>query len=243
MNEEFVNELRRAIENTTGCRKPQPNRKYHKHDEYLSYGLGASAFREILKPFRPRFLKLSLQERLELAAKFLREHVGELGHVGLHIVALSVKDLTPKHYSYLGDLCNDFRSWSHADHISLEILQPLLRKHPEKTLALCDEWSRSPNRFMRRACVVVFTRKIGKSGEYAQEMLQICNNLIWDKEDIVRKGVGWALKDNLSFAQDHVLPYIKKLRRLGVSSTITLYAIRDLKGAERKEVLRLKKVE
>lgn len=114
MSEEFVDELRRAIENTTGCRKPQPNRKYHKHDEYLSYGLKASEFREILRPFRPRFLKLSLQERLDLAAKFLR---------------------------------------------------------------------------------------------------------------------------------DHVLPYIKELRRRGVSSTITLYAIRDLKGAEREEVLRIKKVE
>ena len=238
-----MDDIRRFIESVTGRQDPQPDRKYHKHDEYLSYGLKASEFREILKPFRPRFLELSLQERLDLGAKFLREHIGELGHVGLHIIALSVKELTPEHYSYMGDSCNDFRSWSHADHISLEILQPLIRKYPNETLALCDEWSRSPNRFKRRVSVVVFARKIGMSGEFTEEMLQICENLIWDEEDIVLKGVGWALKDNLRSACDRVLPYIKELRRQGVPSTITLYAIRDLKGGERQEVLRIKKGE
>jgi len=34
-----------------------------------------------------------------------------------------------------------------------------------------------------------------------------------------------------------VLDYVKSLRGRGVSSVITLYAIRDLKGRERKEVL------
>lgn len=242
MSEELLDEVRRAIERVTGRHHPQPDRKYHQHDEYLAYGLKASEFREILKPFRLRFLELSLQESLDLAVKFLREHIGELGHVGLYIIALNVKEITTEHYSYLGDLCDDFRSWSHADSMSLGILQPLLKKYPTETLALCDEWSRSSNRFQRRASVVVFTRRAGKSGEFTEEMLRICDHLIWDKEDTVQKGVGWALKDNLRSAPDRVLTYIKELRRKGVPSTITLYAIRDLKGKERQKILRIKRV-
>jgi 3-methyladenine DNA glycosylase AlkD len=69
----------------------------------------------------------------------------------------------------------------------------------------------------------------------------LCEKLIWDKEDIVQKGVGWALKDNLRSAPDRVLPYIKDLRQRGVPATITLYAIRDLKGAKRKEILAARK--
>jgi hypothetical protein len=38
---------------------------------------------------------------------------------------------------------------------------------------------------------------------------------------------------------DRVLAYVKELRRRGVSAVITLYAIRDLKGAERADVLRV----
>ena len=69
--------------------------------------------------------------------------------------------------------------------------------------------------------------------------LELCNNLLWDNEDLVRKGVGWALKDNMRFDKKRVVEYVKDLRRKGVSSTITLYAIRDLKGEERREVLRI----
>ena len=89
--------------------------------------------------------------------------------------------------------------------------------------------------------MVTFTGKVGESGEFTGEVLRLCENLVRDSEDIVQKGVGWALKDNLRSAPERVLPYIKDLRRRGVSSTITLYAIRDLKGAEREEVLRVKK--
>jgi 3-methyladenine DNA glycosylase AlkD len=88
---------------------------------------------------------------------------------------------------------------------------------------------------------VTFVRKIAKSGEFTEEVLHLCENLIWDEEDIVQKGVGWALKDNLRSAPDRILPYIRDLRQRGVSSTITLYAIRDLKGAKRQEVLAAKK--
>jgi len=41
--------------------------------------------------------------------------------------------------------------------------------------------------------------------------------------------------------KERVLEYVKSLRKRGVSSVITLYAIRDLKGKEREEVLEIKK--
>jgi 3-methyladenine DNA glycosylase AlkD len=90
--------------------------------------------------------------------------------------------------------------------------------------------------------VVTFTRKTAENGRFIDTALELCNNLIWDSEDLVRKGVGWALKDNMRFDKKRVLEYVRGLRRKGVSSTITLYAIRDLKGEQRREVLRIKHV-
>jgi hypothetical protein len=227
MIEKLIADIHRAIKNTTGRNYPVPDRGFHRHDEYLSYGLKASEFRMIMKDFCPRFLKLSLQERMGLAVRLLEERIGELGHVGLYILTLSVKDLGPRHFPYLDDLPKHFRSWSHVDHLSLGVMQLLLWRYRKETLELLDEWSRSPIRWKRRASVVPFVR--------------LCENLIWDDEDIVQKGVGWALKDNLRSAPDRLLPYIKDLRRRGVSSTITLYAIRDLRGAKRQEVLAVKR--
>ena len=89
--------------------------------------------------------------------------------------------------------------------------------------------------------MVTFVRKVAESGEFTEEVISLCENLIWDEEDIVLKGVGWVLKDNLRSAPDRIFLYIKDLRRRGVSSMITLYAIRDLRGVKRQEVLAVKK--
>jgi 3-methyladenine DNA glycosylase AlkD len=242
MSKKFVADLHRAIQDTTGCRHPEPDLKFHnKHDEYISYGLSASQFRELLKEFQSRFVELSLQNRLNLAAQLLRDEVGEIKHTGLYVVTLSVKDLGLEHFDYLDGLPEHFTSWSHVDHLALGVMQPLVVSFRKKTLKLLEEWSRSPIRWKRRASVVTFTREAAKSGEFAKEVIRLCENLIWDEEDIVQKGVGWALKDNLRSAPDRILPYIKSLRKRGVPSTITLYAIRDLKGEKRREVLAIKR--
>ena len=240
MSEALISDLCQAIETITGCPRPEPEQRFHKHDEYLSYGLRAPDFYKIMKDFRPRFLELPFPERLSLASRLLGEHIGELGHAGIHVVALSVAELAPDHFHILDRLPEDFRSWSHVDYFCGEVMAPLLWKYRVETLALIETWNHSPNRWKRRASVVTFTRKVGRSGEFTEDVLRLCENLIWDTEDIVQKGVGWALKDNLRSAPERLLPYIKDLRRRGVSSTITLYAIRDLKGMEREMVLSVK---
>lgn len=236
----MIEDIHEAIKNITGRQHPLAERQFHKHDEYLSYGLKASEFRNLIKEFRPRFLKLPLQERMDLTKQSLQEHVGELGHVGLYILTLSLKDITPKHFLYLDSLPEHFRSWSHVDYLALGVMQPLLWQYRKETLELLGEWNRSPIRWKRRASVVTFVRKAAKSGEFTDEVIQLCENLIWDEEDIVQKGVGWALKDNLRSAPDRILPFIKDLRRRGAPSTITLYAIRDLRGTKRQEILSVK---
>ena len=90
---------------------------------------------------------------------------------------------------------------------------------------------------MRRASVVLFTRKVARSGKYNDVALAHCDNLKHDPEDMVRKGVGWSLKDLMRSDKKRVLDYVVSLRQQGVSSVITLYALRDIKGAERGTIL------
>ncbi len=241
MIEAIIADLRRAIEDVTGCRKPKPERRFHKHDQYISYSLKTPDFHKLMKEFQPRFLELKLPKRLNLAAKLLRKHIGELGHAGIFVLALSAEQLQPQHFPMLDNMAEDFRSWSLVDGFSIGVAGPVLFNFREEMLAFLEDWNRSSNRLKRRASVVVFTRDVAKSGLFTEEALRLCDNLIRDKEDIVQKGVGWALKDNMRSAPQRVLSYVKDLRRQGVSSTITLYAIRDLNPAQRQKVLAIKK--
>jgi 3-methyladenine DNA glycosylase AlkD len=235
-----MDEVREAMEDAAGRRTPRIDRKYHKHEEYRSLGLKAEDFHRIMKDFKPRFGEISLSEALDQAEELIASPTGELGHAGITLLSLRVRELGPEYYARFERMADGFRSWSHVDGFSLGVLQPLLQYHRRETLELLDRWSESPDRFKRRASVVVFTRKAAKSAAYTGEVLRLCEKLVWDRADTVRKGVGWALKDNLRSAPEQILPYIKDLRRRGVSSTITLYAIRDLKGGDRRDVLAVK---
>jgi len=234
--DELVAGIRAAIESAaTG--PPAADRKFNKDDEFVAYGLKVPAWRAIMRGFRPRIDALSLDERLSLAEALFAEGEGWLGHSAIYVLALSVGELGPEHFVRLNRMADRFTGWSHVDDVCISVLQPLLGAHRAGTLALLDRWNRSPNRWKRRASVVAFVRKIGESGQFTDEALRLCEYLVFDQEDLVRKGVGWALKDVMRGDRTRVLEYVKELRRRGVSSTITLYAIRDLDGGEREEVL------
>lgn len=240
MIETLVGDLRQALQVAAG-REPRIDGKNHIGYTYLSFGLYAGDFRRILRVYRERFLALSLEQRLQLSGQLLTAGIGELGHAGIHVLALSVGRLGPEHLPTLDRLCEHLKGWSQVDSLCIDVVQPLLRAYPEPTLGILERWNRSSNPWKRRASVVAFTRNVGESGEFTEAALRLCDNLVWDPEDLVRKGVGWALKDNLRSAPDRVLAYVKDLRRRGVSSTITLYAIRDLGGAQRQAVLDIKR--
>ena len=216
---------------------PKPERKFNKDDEFVAYGLNVPAWRKIMREFRPRLRALSLDERLDLAEALFAEGEGWLGHSAIYVLALSTGDLGPEHFERLDRMADRLAGWSHVDDICITVVQPLLWAHGAETLALLDRWNGSPNRWKRRASVVAFVRKVGESGDVTEEAVRLCENLVFDREDLVRKGVGWALKDVMRGERQRVLEYVKELRRRGVSSTITLYAVRDLDGRERQEVL------
>ncbi len=240
MSHTLVTELRRAFREAAG-REPRIDDKNHIGYEYRSFGLYTADFRRILRSFKPRFLTLTLDERLDLADELLAAGIGELGHAGIHLLALSVSQIGTEHLPALDHLTERLKGWSQVDSFCVDVVHPLLRAYRPEMLALLEQWNGSPSTWKRRASVVAFTRKIGESGEFTAEALRLCENLVLDPEDLVQKGVGWALKDNMRSAPERVTSYVKDLRRRGVPATITLYAIRDLKGATRQEVLEVKK--
>ena len=191
----------------------------------------------IFRLHRQEIRRLPLRGRLHLARWLtLSDVIHGIGFAN-SVLELSAKELCPSDFAYLDEHLNHFRGWGSTDDFCINVLQPLLWKYPQQTLALLQQWNWSENPWKRRASVVVFTRKVGASGKFTSQALELCENLLWDKEDLVQKGVGWSLKDGMRGNREQVLEYVKTLRRRGVSAVITLYAIRDLKGTERQEIL------
>lgn len=183
---------------------------------------------------------LNCKEALALAQKFYSSYIEEQVLAGNYVLQVKIDCITPAQFGYLDKMLNHFGSWSQVDDICGEggkVIHPLLMRYPKEMLQLLRKWNESKNMWKRRASVVPFTRKMGESGKFTKEALELCENLIWDKEDLVQKAVGWCLKDIMRGDKQKVLKYVKDLRKRGVPYTITLYAIRDLRDEERRTVL------
>jgi 3-methyladenine DNA glycosylase AlkD len=216
-------------------------KKYNENLVYKAYGLSVPEIRKISKKYTKEFNDLSFKHKIGLSKQFYNSDYIAQTIFGLKLLELSIPLMTPQNFEFLEEIVSYLKDWGPTDSFSLYIMQPLLRNYPNETKKLLKKWNNSDHIWKKRVSVVAFTRKMGSEGEHIDFLLELCDNLVWDKEDLVRKGVGWALKDNMvGKNKQKVLSYVKNLRKMGVSSTITLYAIRKLKGREREQVLKIK---
>lgn len=233
----LYHQLLNELERNQDRKHAEKEKYYHRYDGYKSYGIRTPKFNAILKKYKKSFKELEAREVFELAIHLYSSCIAEQMHTGNYLIGLHIKLITSQKLKFLDRVADYFNSWSVVDDFCINILQPILLGYSKETIGLLEKWNKSKSMWKRRASVVAFVRKIGESGKFINTALKLCNNLIRDKEDLVQKGIGWALKDNMRGNKPRVLNYVKDLRRKGVSSTIILYAIRDLKGNERKEIL------
>lgn len=213
-----------------------------------TYRLPAAKMRGVFVGHSQDMEALTLEARLALAELLLRSQVEEQGHIAVGILRMGVDQLSPAHFLKLDELLENITTWWMVDELATgpgSVTGNLLGRFPKETIDLHQRWVSSPNMWKRRTSVVTFTRKTAADGRYLDEALRFCEALMRDPEDLVQKGVGWALKDTMRAgptAKRRVLALVKRMRREGIPSTITLYAIRDLKGSERDAVLKIKPV-
>lgn len=213
--------------------------KYHKYNGFKSYGIKAAELGRILKRYKQEIRKLSSSASFSLAKQLYQNRIEESVLAANFVLETNIHYFTKTKLNFLNYAANRLCSWSTTDDFCIDVLQPILLKYPRETLGLLTKWNTSKDIWKRRASVVAFVRKIGASGDFTMPALELCENLIWDKEDLIQKAVGWCLKDLMRGDRKTVLSYIKELRKQGAPATITLYAMRDLKGKQRADLLKI----
>jgi 3-methyladenine DNA glycosylase AlkD len=204
---------------------------------YKSYGVRAAGKRQIFAAHRQAIRALPADRQIVLAAQLIQSEYGEQQSIGLWILEAHVAYFTPDRFAELDALMRCLHGWSKIDEATGALLRDLLFAYPAEMQALVRTWNRDPDMWLRRASVVLFTRKVAQSGRFTDFALAMCENLLDAPEKLVQKGVGWALKDLLRVDKERIKQVVRQLRRRGVSGVITLYAIKDLRGAERAELL------
>lgn len=224
-------------ENREAAKKDRQN---HKYEGYRSLGLSSPQLDRLLKQYKREIKQLSCGDIFPLAMKLYRHKIEDFTLAGNYVLQNRLECAAKDQLEFFDRALDNFCSWSTVDDFCIDVLQPVLNVYQKETLALLRKWNGSKSMWKRRASVVAFVRTVGESGKFTKEALMLCENLVSAPEDLVQKGVGWCLKDVMRGDKKCVLTYVEQLRKRGVPATITLYAIRDLKGSERDMVLNIK---
>ncbi len=101
------------------------------------------------------------------------------------------EDLQDTARGWLEDgLCDN---WAVTDDLSTGVLWRLLERF-ENLAGQFEEWSQSPNLWVRRAGVVVFVKCAGK-GRHLDRVYRIVTALLPDSHDLIHKACGWLLRE------------------------------------------------
>ena len=121
-------------------------------------------------------------------------------------------------------------NWASCDGFCNHTMGDFIEQYPEYIEDL-KEWTRSENRWMRRAAAVSLIVP-AKHGKFRDEAIAIADFLLTDPDDLVQKGYGWLLKEASRKHEDAVFTYVMKNRKV-MPRTALRYAI-ELMPKERK---------
>ena len=125
-------------------------------------------------------------------------------------------------------------NWASCDTLCNHTVGEFIEMFPAYISRL-KSWAKSENLWMRRASAVTFIVPARK-GKFLDEILDIADILLADKEDMVQKGYGWMLKATSQAYQDKIFDYVMSKRSV-MPRTALRYAIEKMPPEMKKQAM------
>jgi 3-methyladenine DNA glycosylase AlkD len=203
-------------------------------EKVIVYGVKSSLVDNIAKKFIPDIQKLSKQEVFDLCEDLFKSDYMEEAFIAADWAYLVREKYETSDFTIFELWLNRYiNNWAKCDTLCNHTIGSFVEKFPQFILNL-KGWTRSENRWMRRAAAVTLIIP-AKKGKFLEDILEISDNLLTDPDDLVQKGYGWLLKDASIKHQAEVLAYVM-LKKQTMPRTALRYAIErmpaDLKRQE-----------
>lgn len=125
-------------------------------------------------------------------------------------------------------------NWAVCDTLCNHTVGNFLMQFPDQ-ISILQNWSRSKNRWMKRAAAVSLIIPARK-GMFQKEIFEIADTLLLDQDDMVQKGYGWMLKATSQFDQSAVFNYVMAKKAV-MPRTALRYAIEKMPQELRKQAM------
>jgi 3-methyladenine DNA glycosylase AlkD len=174
-------------------------------------GAPVPTIRQQVLDFYQSHPQLSLEEACALMDAFCQSRRREEMLFGIFLLGRFVKRVSNLAWSRLEPWSAALDNWEACDQLASAVSGPLVAAN----LALVDrlvELTASPNLWLRRFALATASELNHKGRTHPAETLRICLPLLADREPMVCKAVGWALKEASKQAPQVVYAFLLEQR-------------------------------
>jgi len=208
MKQNFSEKLRLAlIEKANIETRNSSSRFFKKGEEALVYGVKSAETVKIAKEFRNLIKIVPKQEVFAICEELWKSRYLEEAIIACKFSESLKKQYEPADFKIFERWINKYvNNWAACDTLCNHTIGTFIMLYPEYINEL-KKWTQSHNRWTRRASAVTLILPARK-GLFLEEIFEIADKLLMDKDDLVQKGYGWMLKGTSESNQKAVFDYV-----------------------------------
>lgn len=204
-------------------------------EEVKFHGVKTAAVKKIAEKYQRAIKGRDKRDIFALCEKLLQSGYGEEAFIAFEWAYSLRKEYESADFQvFEGWVQKYVDNWAKCDTLCNHTIGAFIEKYPEFIENL-KGWARSENRWLKRASAVTLILPARK-GDFLNDVLEISDILMKDKDDLVQKGYGWMLKEASRKHQVEVYEYIMR-RKSEMPRTALRYAIEKMPEDLRRKAM------
>ncbi len=221
----IVETLRKELENISSEEVRSSGQKFFK-EEISSYGVKSADVARIGKIHFESIAGLSKKEIFDICEKLWQSGNLEESFIACNWSYNLHKKFEIEDFKVFELWVNRYVSnWASCDTLCNHTVGEIVEMYPQLINGL-KEWTKSENRWVKRAAAVSLIIPARK-GLFLNDIFEIANALLLDKDDMVQKGYGWMLKAASQAYQNEVFQFVMSKKAI-MPRTALRYAIEKM---------------
>jgi len=172
-------------------------------------GVSVPKIRQLTKDFNDEFSNLDFSIICEIADRFFIEEYREEILFSIFIIAQQKKNFNKIDWKQISTWLKHIDNWETCDQLASNVVTPVVVKKPD-LLKDIFELTKSENKWERRFAVATAANINHGGRAYPKETFWICKPLLTDKEIVVAKAVGWAIREISKKSPEETFDFLKE---------------------------------
>ncbi|HUS76629.1 MAG TPA: DNA alkylation repair protein [Methanothrix sp.] len=236
MERDVLAAVRQELQQNADEKTRESSQRFFKEAVKL-YGVKSAIVKKIATKYFREIKDRDKKEIYSLCENLLQADYGEEAFVAFEWAYSLRRKYVPEDFAVFERWVDQYvDNWAKCDTLCNHTLGSFVEMYPE-FIGNLRSWARSENRWLRRASAVTLILPARK-GLFLNEIFEISDILLMDRDDMVQKGYGWMLKEASKKHQVEVFDYVMRWKAK-MPRTALRYAIEKMPVEMRRKAMEM----